>query len=365
MTPNPEIVFVQEPIRSDRSVSYSADSHDAESLTSYDDDDDDYGQHTLPTSISEDIPRLDDQLNDGDKTESGHAHSKLLLDSILLQSRRESEVRSMERSDVSDQRRSDMETESIDIVLWEDAQPRQGVEKAIRDFELVERSLSNILTHSHSCSEMQVASALSINIGYCGIIYRWQPGSTVTFHTCQKTFPPNTPYAAHATLSLKEAADGWNRGRIGVTFQQVADNEPATFRLSYEQSQPQSTLLALAFLPPDPNDEKQQQPQLTVYSRAFEGGFYGYLSNILCHELGHILGLRHWFAKEREPGLSCVQFGQSDKLSVMNYYYHPGDWKIQKSDYHDVRRFYQYQSTDYDNFPIVNVEPMRINPLSS
>jgi hypothetical protein len=83
-----------------------------------------------------------------------------------------------------------------------------------------------------------------------------------------------------------------------------------------------------------------------VYQKAFETGYINYLKNILTHELGHVLGLRHEFAPEKEPGTGAIVWGPRNPLSVMSYTFPP---QIQPSDRVYTKTFYAH------NGPIGNV----------
>ncbi|KAI4865215.1 hypothetical protein F4820DRAFT_306697 [Hypoxylon rubiginosum] len=349
--------LVREFVRDDQSACSSADSHDPEV---FDDDKLDYsgngagdGRSTPQTLISEGMPIPDGEgsMNEGKITKSSHVPDESLF-------------RSMSRNGflpgraISHQRGTDMETKSNVIDLRKtDAQPRQHITDALYNFEKVEPSLKYTTSTPHS--SLELGSVCSINVGFDEFVYRWKPGSMITFNVEPQSFP-DTSYAAHATRSLEEAARKWNEGEVGVRFEKVADHEPAAFRLVYwKQNSQEPKTLAKAFLP-IPSEVQRNQPQLFVYSIAFdkEKGNYNDLAKIFCHELGHVLGLRHEFAKEKESHMPCVQFGESNSSSVMNYFNHARKYRIQKSDYNDVRLFYAYKGTVYNGFRVIDVDPM-------
>jgi hypothetical protein len=93
------------------------------------------------------------------------------------------------------------------------------------------------------------------------------------------------------------------------------------------------SVLASAFFP-NGNDLNN----LYVYQLAFDAKYVSYLSNILIHELGHVLGLRHEFAPEKE-GQGAIVFGPRDPLSVMSYSFPP---EMQVSDCINTKLFYEY-----------------------
>ena len=81
------------------------------------------------------------------------------------------------------------------------------------------------------------------------------------------------------------------------------------------------------------------------------------MANILCHEIGHILGLRHEFAatKEKEPS---VLWGLANPESVMNYFHHPLEMAVQESDVMLVNDFYFYFGETLERLPIDKIRPL-------
>ncbi|KAI1766750.1 hypothetical protein GGR53DRAFT_464070 [Hypoxylon sp. FL1150] len=330
--------------RDDRSAYSSTDNHssdtsfDINDRLRYDGTEAGDGRSTPQTSIGEgvSISDTDGSLKKGDMMKSRHAHELLLgMDTVT--------------------KNSAIGLGNIGV------QPRQHVKDALSDFKRVELSLKHDPRPLHP--SLELGSACSINVGFGPYIYRWKLGSTITFNVDRRSFPDSS-YASHAAKSLEQAACKWNEGEIGVQFKRVADHEPATFRLIYEHQDPTGTNTIAKASPPIPIVLQPQQLHIFVYSIAFgiESGNYQHLDNIFCHELGHILGLRHEFAKERERNLPCTQIGGSNSSSVMNYFDHAREYRIRNSDYNDVRLFHAYEGTIYNGFPIINVDPLYFTP---
>ena len=58
----------------------------------------------------------------------------------------------------------------------------------------------------------------------------------------------------------------------------------------------------------------------------------------MAHELGHIFGLRHFFAEDLEAGFPSEQFGEHNPFTIMNY----GEESIMTDkDRIDLERLYQ------------------------
>ncbi|KAI2465428.1 hypothetical protein F4781DRAFT_409277 [Annulohypoxylon bovei var. microspora] len=195
----------------------------------------------------------------------------------------------------------------------------------------------------------ELDSICSINLGLDNTIYRWTPGSTIKYNVNGGSFPTHE-LATHASKCLEKATSKWNDGKIGVQFERVADDEKAVFRLEYEDiAQDDPGRLAHAFLP----EPQWTLQRLWVYKQAFTTKSNS-MTNIFCHELGHILGLRHEFSLEEEKGLSSVQWGPRNPLSIMSY---SKSFRIQETDTTELRRFYEFRGKAYQDFEIVDLNP--------
>ncbi|KAI8965261.1 hypothetical protein F5Y11DRAFT_344704 [Daldinia sp. FL1419] len=163
--------------------------------------------------------------------------------------------------------------------------------------------------------------------------YRWTPGAILTWSTDRDSFPDDDK-ASLARYGLERAAAKWNEGKIGVTFKEVEDDQPALIRLTYKFfSREKPTLMAEAFFPGSLGDQR-----LYVYELSFRvvGSDLNSMAGVLCHELGHILGLRHEFAQEAEAERLYPSYllGQRNGSSIMNYFEKVSDYRIQEDDYH-------------------------------
>ncbi|KAB8207839.1 hypothetical protein BDV34DRAFT_223040 [Aspergillus parasiticus] len=179
----------------------------------------------------------------------------------------------------------------------------------------------------------------SLRVGAGQYSDRWAFGSTINFAAFAEGYP-ETGYALLAARELDRAAQKWNDVELGVQFKWVPNLEDAAFVLAYGGDN--GDTLAQAFFP-----NGKDFNTLNVYQRAFEGENIKNLMNIFLHELGHVLGLRHEFAAEREAGVRSSQIGTANPKSVMSYTFPP---EIQESDKEYARQFYSL-------LPIRDFEP--------
>lgn len=182
-------------------------------------------------------------------------------------------------------------------------------------------------------------SATALQVGLGKDIPRWKTGptKTVNFAVLANGYP-KPELAFLAANKLHEAANEWNALNLGVQLKWVYKIEDAAFVLTYAKEVRPGTLAAAFF----PNNVDLNV--LNVYPAAFEEGTVQYLKNIFLHELGHVLGLRHEFAPERETedNLKSVQIGPRNPTSVMAYEFPP---QIQPSDIESAKAFYEFPGT--------------------
>ena len=228
------------------------------------------------------------------------------------------------------------------------------------------------MTPRFSCSTEDAAEAddhLSARAGYkhhgerC--LVRWELGSVLTYIIGVDSFP-SPAHARFVGAALAVAAADWNSRNIGIQFRRAVttEGEHPVFTIEYEHDPdinteytllPGDTTYAVAFFP-----SYKRRLTLRVFRAALAAQSHHFLANILRHELGHILGLRHDDANHTEPNRPSVELTLPNRASIMRSAFLPGDMvAIQKSDVKAIRQLYALQEgTNYGGFTVRSVDPV-------
>jgi len=137
-----------------------------------------------------------------------------------------------------------------------------------------------------------------------------------------------------------------------IRFTEEADN--SDFEIAVERNDdcdPQGCVLAQAFFP------DAGRHQLYVFPKMFEQTRKEQVDTVT-HEIGHVFGLRHFFAPDLETRWPAVIFGEHKPFSIMNY----GDQsELTDADRGDLKKLYESvwsgQLTKINGTPIKVVRP--------
>ncbi|KAF3902067.1 hypothetical protein ABW21_db0200320 [Orbilia brochopaga] len=197
----------------------------------------------------------------------------------------------------------------------------------------------------------QAVNCLGIRLGWDRRISRYPAGVAIPYYVDRLIFPTpeNAEYAARC---FEEATWAW--GTIPVGFIRVLAKEDAFFSIIFSRQPPNGTTTIIAFFPNDPPEKRT----ITIYPFAFAPVNRDALANMLCHELGHVLGLRHEFAAEKELHEPSRLWGDPNPESVMNYYTNPFEFAVHPLDIKLLKTFYNDDRQDLDGFPIDIVWPL-------
>ncbi|MGY1960879.1 matrixin family metalloprotease [Nocardia gipuzkoensis] len=113
-------------------------------------------------------------------------------------------------------------------------------------------------------------------------------------------------------------------------------------------------VLASAFFP------DSGRHQLTIYPKLFELSAQEQMET-LAHEIGHVFGLRHFFANLSETDFASEIFGKHNPLTIMNY---GNQSQLTEDDRADLNRL--YQAVWSGTLTNINGTPIRlVKPFSS
>jgi hypothetical protein len=122
-----------------------------------------------------------------------------------------------------------------------------------------------------------------------------------------------------------------------------------------DRCSPNGCVLASAFFP-DPG-----QHELVIYPKMFTQSRKEQVDTLI-HEIGHIFGLRHFFANVSETAWPSEVFGTHRPFSIMNY---GSQSELTDDDKADLKRLYQTawsgQLMEINGTPIRSVKPFNTN----
>lgn len=100
---------------------------------------------------------------------------------------------------------------------------------------------------------------------------------------------------------------------VPVKFTEARENWDFEIKVSAQEScSPNGCTLARAFFP------DAGQHDITVFPTMFDQSVKEQIDT-MAHELGHVFGLRHFFALVTETAWPAQTFGEHKKFSIMNY----------------------------------------------
>lgn len=150
---------------------------------------------------------------------------------------------------------------------------------------------------------------------------------------------------------LRSAIMAWGDA-LPVRFTENSDN--SDFQIVVEQRDdctPQGCVLAQAFFPDAGRHPLYVFPKMFAQSRKEQ-------VETLAHEIGHVFGLRHFFAPEMEAAWPSEIFGEHKPFSIMNY---GANSELTNQDRIDLKKLYEGawngQLQEINGTPIKLVRP--------
>lgn len=188
-----------------------------------------------------------------------------------------------------------------------------------------------------------------------GFIPLWAIGRTLHYRFNEQSMQyfqsPSKAKSAILTL-FAEAISAWGDS-APVRFAENTDTyDFEVFMNRHDDgSDDQGYVLASAFFPASGRD------RLTLYPKMFEQSRTEQVETLV-HEIGHIFGLRHFFALQSESTWPAEIFGTHSRFSIMNY---GADSKLTDADISDLKTLYEQvwsgSLKKINGTPIVQVKP--------
>lgn len=148
-----------------------------------------------------------------------------------------------------------------------------------------------------------------------GFIPLWAPEVTLKWRFKQSSLESfENPAAVASAIEdlLAKALIKWGDA-VPVKFSKRQDNYDFQIVVkSQDDCDINGCVLASAFFPDAGRHE------FVIYPQMFEQSHEEQVETF-CHELGHVFGLRHFFAQVSETAFPSEIFGVHDKFSIMNY----------------------------------------------
>ena len=187
-----------------------------------------------------------------------------------------------------------------------------------------------------------------------GFIPLWVRGTTLRWRFQEQSML----YFSNPDLAKKEISDilgaailAWGDA-APVKFDRTDSNWDFEIKMkAHTNCDPRGCVLASAFFPDAGRHELEIYPTMLDQAR-------GDQIRTLEHEIGHVFGLRHFFAKISESGSPSEVFGVHRPLSIMNY---GPQSQLTGDDKSDLKRLYELawngQLTEINGTPIKLVRP--------
>ncbi|WP_448647361.1 matrixin family metalloprotease [Pseudomonas mohnii] len=166
-----------------------------------------------------------------------------------------------------------------------------------------------------------------------GFIPLWSEGSILRWRFKEQSLTNfESPDKAKERIEylLELALQAWGDA-VPIKF--AKDDDAWDFQIVIQEVERCNTagcVLASAFFP------DAGRHDLVIYPTLFRQELTEQVET-LAHELGHVFGLRHWFAPQKEPDNPAVPFGSENRVSIMNY---GADSQLTEDDKKDLKELY-------------------------
>ncbi|KAJ4388589.1 hypothetical protein N0V93_006047 [Gnomoniopsis smithogilvyi] len=183
-------------------------------------------------------------------------------------------------------------------------------------------------------------------------IYRFDPSQSITVSIDQDSFSDGgirEPLPVQLLQKgLEYTVEIINHLQLGIRFEICCNGQVGLVQLKYCQDSTVQ-LNGLNYISwaqtqfPSPGVK-----EYTVWIRAptFWPEYVSSIPNILSHEFGHLLGMRHWNAEKNEAGYPSIQYPPDDydEQSIMGRFDHPGQLYFHIKDVAWLKKFYAIEA---------------------
>ncbi|KAG0196203.1 hypothetical protein BGX33_001928 [Mortierella sp. NVP41] len=202
-------------------------------------------------------------------------------------------------------------------------------------------------------------------IGTCGLIPLWARGVILHYRFDERSLRRSGRTKQQVLTLFNKAVAQWGDAvPVMFTENKVAWDFEFVMR-QHDDCDENGCVLASAFFPGG------GQQKLFIHPKMFNDQSVDDQVETLAHELGHVFGLRHWFAKveDMESGgeWKSQLFGTDDPFTIMNY---ADKCELTDTDKKDLKLLYEMAWTgnlkEINGTPIVLFKPFSAHvPLSN
>lgn len=166
---------------------------------------------------------------------------------------------------------------------------------------------------NESYSSGRIEKLVEIVVGLGDNIPLWQQNITLKwrFNPLFNNYNNSSNVKSYIRTIFKEAILKWGDASP-VNFSESFDEFDFEIIMRPDNCNAHGCTLASAFFP------NSNLNILTLYPKMFEQNRFEQIETLV-HEIGHIFGLRHYFAKEKEGSWRSEIFGHHYPLTIMNY----------------------------------------------
>jgi hypothetical protein len=193
--------------------------------------------------------------------------------------------------------------------------------------------------------------ALSLNvIGPGNLIARWAHGSRLSYFVSSKGL--SNVLLERIKTGMRGASEHWRTTSINISFEETYSKTDAVFLVELD-SELDASIFAKSFFPGDARQVLDISPVM------LEDKHENHIANILCHELGHVLGLRHEFRHLVEPNVYHYPAPAFDHQSIMNCenVKDLSNFTLSHLDRINTHRFYDLPAGSHHGFSIMDYIP--------